>query len=68
MAVLAESILRGDHLRGLRVLILHCLFARLWSLAACALGPIAMRWVGVLLRRLRELRVLSLGSALFFGE
>ena len=68
MAVLAESILRGDHLRGLRVLILHCLFARLWSLAACALGPIAMRWVGVLFRRLRELRVLSLGSALFLGE
>lgn len=29
VAVLAESILRGDHLRGLRVLILHCLFALL---------------------------------------
>ena len=26
VAILAESVLRGNHLRALRVLILHCLF------------------------------------------
>lgn len=50
--MLTESIMRGNHLPRLQVLLMH----------TCRLKKGGMRWVGIMLRYLKGLRVLSLGN------
>ena len=62
MALLAESILHGHHLPHLRVLIVHCQIMKHFSFIACRLKTQGMRSLGLLIKQLKELRVLSVGS------
>lgn len=52
MTLLTESILHGNHLPHLRVLIVH----------SCKLKTQGMRSLGLLIKQLKELRVLSVGN------